>query len=57
MRRKVAYFGLFIAVALIFSYVEHLIPVHYAVPGIKLGLANLCVMIVLYMIKIARGGL
>ena len=49
MRRKVAYFGLFIAVALIFSYVEHLIPVHYAVPGIKLGLANLCVMIVLYM--------
>ena len=34
--------------ALIFSYVEFLIPVSAAVPGIKLGLANIIVVIALY---------
>lgn len=48
MRTKVAYFGVFTALALIFSYVETLIPVHIGIPGIKLGLANLVILIVLY---------
>lgn len=48
MKSKVAYFGVFVALALIFSYVESLIPIHFAVPGIKLGLANLIVVIALY---------
>ena len=48
MRKKVAYFGVLTALALIFSYVEHLIPIHVGVPGIKLGLANLIVLITLY---------
>lgn len=39
---------MFTALALIFSYVETLIPIHFGVPGIKLGLANLIVVIVLY---------
>lgn len=52
MKRKIAYFGVLTALALIFSYVEHLIPIHFAIPGIKLGLANLCVLIVLYKIGI-----
>ncbi len=39
---------MFIALAMIFSYVESLIPIHFGVPGIKLGLANLVVVIVLY---------
>ena len=48
MRHKAAYFGVFTALALIFSYVETLIPIHFGIPGAKLGLANLVVVIVLY---------
>ncbi|MEF9917054.1 MAG: Gx transporter family protein [Lachnospiraceae bacterium] len=48
MKHKVAYFGVFVALALIFSYVETLIPIHFAIPGIKLGLANLIIVIALY---------
>ncbi|MBP5661324.1 MAG: Gx transporter family protein [Lachnospiraceae bacterium] len=33
--------GVLIALALVFSYVEHLIPIPTPVPGIKIGLANL----------------
>ena len=36
------------ALALIFSYIEFLIPVSIAVPGIKLGIANIVVVIALY---------
>nr|WP_294492368.1 Gx transporter family protein [uncultured Mediterraneibacter sp.] len=43
-----AYFGVFTALALILSYVESLIPIQFGVPGIKLGLANLIIVIVLY---------
>lgn len=38
--RKVAIFGVFTALALIFSYVELLIPINFGIPGAKLGLAN-----------------
>ena len=48
MKNKVAYFGLFTALALIFSYVETLIPFNFGIPGIKLGLANLLIVIILY---------
>ena len=48
MRNKAAYFGVFTALALIFSYVETLIPFHIGVPGVKLGLANLIIVIALY---------
>lgn len=39
--------GLFSAIAIIFGYVETLIPVFAGIPGIKLGLANLCVLFIL----------
>ena len=48
MKTKVAYFGVFTALALIFSYVETLIPIHLEIPGVKLGLANLIIVITLY---------
>lgn len=48
MREKVAYFGVFTALALIFSYVETLIPINFGIPGAKLGLANLVIVTVLY---------
>lgn len=48
MKNRVAYFGVFTALALIFSYVETLIPFHIGIPGVKLGLANLIIVVALY---------
>ena len=45
---KVAVFGVFTALALIFSYIELLIPFEFGIPGAKLGLANLVIILVLY---------
>lgn len=49
MKRKTAYLGLFAAVAIIFGYVESLFPVFVTVPGIKLGIANLMILLMLYL--------
>ena len=46
--RRVALTGLLSALALIFSYVEALVPFNAGVPGIKLGLANLVPLIIMY---------
>ena len=46
-QKKIAYMGLFAAVAIIFGYVETLIPFFAGIPGIKLGLANLSVLFIL----------
>ena len=48
MAKKVAYCGMLCALAMIFSYVEALIPINFGIPGIKLGLANLVVLFGLY---------
>ena len=52
--KRIAYFGLLIALAFIFSYIESLIPINFGVPGIKLGLANLVVMVTLYVFGIGE---
>lgn len=46
--RKVARMGLLVALAMILSYVESLIPAFVAVPGVKMGLANIVVVFALY---------
>ena len=46
--KRIATYGLFIALAFIFSYIESLIPIPFPVPGIKLGLANLVIIITIY---------
>lgn len=48
MKNKVAVFSVFTSLALILSYVELLIPINFGIPGMKLGLANLLVVILLY---------
>lgn len=48
--RKIAYTGLLVALAFIFSYVEFLIPISIGIPGVKLGLANLVVIVAIYTI-------
>ena len=49
--KKVALTGLLIALALILSYLESLVPMSFAVPGIKLGLPNLVVVFALYRLR------
>ncbi len=46
--KKVTMTALLAALALIFSYIEVLIPFNPAIPGIKLGIANLVVIVALY---------
>ncbi|MBE5905497.1 MAG: Gx transporter family protein [Lachnospiraceae bacterium] len=55
--KQVAYLGVLIALAFILSYVESLIPLSLGIPGVKLGLANLVVMVALYTIGIKRAAL
>ena len=43
MKKKTAYLGVMLALALICSYVEVLIPFSVGIPGIKLGLANIAI--------------
>ncbi len=45
---RIAELSVFTAIAFIFSYLESLIPLPIPFPGIKLGLANLVILIVLY---------
>lgn len=52
--KKTAYGGLFLALALVASYVEMLIPIQIGIPGVKIGLANGVIMVLLYMTN-ARG--
>lgn len=52
MKKKVAFLGIFLALALILSYVESLIPFYFGVPGMKLGLANVSVVLLLYLVGV-----
>lgn len=49
MKKKTAYLGLLTAAAMILGYVESLVPVFAGVPGMKLGLPNLAIVMVLYL--------
>ena len=46
--KKVAFYGLFLALALVAGYVERLIPINLGIPGVKIGLANIVTMVLLY---------
>lgn len=54
MSKKIATGALLVALAMIFSYVEVLIPFNFGVPGMKLGLANVVVVVGLYLMD-AKG--
>ncbi len=45
---RIAEVSVYIAIAFIFSYIESLFPLPLPFPGMKLGLANLVIVIVLY---------
>lgn len=46
--KRLAISAMFAALALIFSYIEMIIPFNMGIPGIKLGLTNLVIIIALY---------
>lgn len=46
--RRTAELGLLLTLSLILSYVEALIPFSFGIPGIKLGLPNLIVLLLIY---------
>lgn len=46
--KNVATLGLCVALAMIMSYIESLFPLNFAVPGIKMGLANIVIIFLLY---------
>lgn len=48
--KTIAILAMMIALAMIFSYVESLIPVNFGIPGVKLGLANLAIVAALYLL-------
>ena len=46
--RKIAFLGLFVALAFVLSYIEYMLPLNIGIPGAKVGFANLVVMVALY---------
>lgn len=52
MKKNISYMGLYLAVALVLSYIESIIPFQFPIPGMKLGLANLAIVLCMYTIGI-----
>lgn len=50
--KRTAFYGLFLALALVAGYVEQLLPVSLGIPGVKLGLANVVTMVLLYTVGV-----
>lgn len=49
MRKKTVILGFLLALSMILSYIESLLPLAIGIPGIKLGLPNLVVVLLLYL--------
>lgn len=54
MTKRIVQLGFFLALALILAYIETLIPFSFGIPGIKLGLPNLIVVLLLYQDDVDR---
>ena len=50
MAKRVAYCAMLSALAMVFGYVEALIPFSFGVPGMKLGIANLVIVVSLHLL-------
>ena len=50
--KKIPYYGLFAALAILMGYVEMMIPIPVPIPGVKLGLANVVVIIMMYFMDV-----
>lgn len=50
--KKIANMAMLVVLAMIFSYVESLIPINFGVPGMKLGIANLVTVTGIYFLAL-----
>lgn len=48
--KRIAACGVLTALAMIFSYIEALIPIPIGIPGVKLGIANIAIIAVIYIV-------
>ena len=46
--KKVALFGMLVALGFVFGFLEFMLPINLGIPGVKLGLANLVTVVALY---------
>ncbi len=46
--KKITGIGMMIALAFVLAYVESLLPISFGIPGVKIGLSNLVIMVCLY---------
>lgn len=53
--RKYVFLALLTAAMLILGYVENLIPLPFAIPGVKLGIANIFVLVILVFFRFPDG--
>lgn len=49
--KNIALGGMLVALAMIFSYVETVLPLNIGIQGVKLGLANLVIIVCLYLLN------
>ena len=49
---KLTKMAMLVALAMIFNYVESLIPINFGIPGMKLGVANLVTVVGLYFLEL-----
>ena len=50
MTKKITLSGIFIAMAMVLSFIESLIPMNFGIPGVKLGLANIVSLTALFVL-------
>ena len=55
MSRKISYYGIFASLAILMGYVELMIPFPMPVPGVKIGLSNIVVLLCMYVMGIKEG--
>ena len=55
--KKTVTLGMLTAIAMVFGYVESIIPLPIGIPGIKLGLANIVILFVIYRYGIREASL
>lgn len=52
--KGIARMGMLVAVAFVLGYIESIIPISFGIPGVKLGLANIVVVLCLYQCSVRQ---
>lgn len=50
--QKIALWGISVSIAIVLSYIEAIIPSFVPIPGVKIGLANIAIMFIMYKLDI-----